>query len=128
MDPGEGASVADLFETASDWLTGLFAAKASKAIVYRRGAVSLRFNATLGNTQLQAIDGAGMAIEVESLDFLFEAGELDFGAGAVLPAEGDRIDYRGKTYEVLAVPGGSHYRETDPYGHGLRVHTKLIEE
>ncbi|TXH48573.1 MAG: hypothetical protein E6Q97_24510 [Desulfurellales bacterium] len=120
--------MADFLEAASAWLTDTFATRVSKSIVYSRGASSVSIDATIGTYQLQAIDGAGMSIEMESTDFLFEASALNFGAGPVLPAEGDRIVYREKTYEVLAVPGGSHYRETDPYGHGLRVHTKLIEE
>lgn len=115
--------VDELLEAGSQWLAGL----STKVIAYSRGSESIDITATPGTTDLQVVDTGGFVTSFHAADFIFPTAALDFGAGAVEPAVGDRITWKGCIYEVQNVPGARHFRYTDPDRTAIRVHTKLIE-
>ena len=75
-------------------------------------------------------DDAGLIHRVESRDFLVRTGDLDLGAGPILPRAGDQVrETVGLSvfvYEVNAPGGQPPFRYSDPYRRVLRIHTKHI--
>jgi hypothetical protein len=125
--------MSDILRTASTWLEARRHAVATTDVVYRRDDRSVCVRATIGRTEYQQDDGAGVIIRAESRDFLIRARDLVIDGLRVLPEAGDRIEETAHgtmfVYEVL--PVGSlqpHYRYSDPYRQTLRIHTKLIGE
>lgn len=123
----------DLLRRGSDWLEAKRHAVAASDVVYRRDDRSVCLRATIGRTEYQQDDGAGVITRAESRDFLILAADLVLDGVRVLPEAGDRIEetQQGATYvyEVLPVSGMQpHYRHSDPYRTTLRIHTKLIGE
>lgn len=123
----------DILRNASNWLEARRHAVATSDVVYRREDRAVAVQATIGRTEYQQDDGAGVITRAESRDFLILACDLVFDGMPALPEPGDRIEEtQGGTlfvYEVL--PVGSmqpHYRYSDPYRQTLRIHTKLIGE
>ena len=117
----------DLLSDGADWLGDTFASHVSQSITYTRSSSSVTISATPGETEMSVVDVSGFTVDFHAVDFTFRASDLDFGSGVVEPEEGDTIELSGRTYEVLSVPGGRHFRYSDPYRTILRVHTKLID-
>ncbi|HYD00775.1 MAG TPA: hypothetical protein VEB22_06060 [Phycisphaerales bacterium] len=123
----------DLLDRGSAFLERQRHQHLSRPVVYRRGGDSKELLATVGRTEFEQADSAGLIHRVESRDFLVRAEDLDFGAGPVLPRSGDKVRETegGRTfvYEVNA-PGGAGgqppFRYSDPYRRTLRIHTKHI--
>lgn len=124
--------MADLLQQAVDWLGGQRVAHLSRPVTYQRGGESVEIAATLGATSLEVSDEAGAMVRTRQTDFIVSAGELVLGGVAITPQVGDRIlvPSGGKTlvFEVLALPGGEHFRPADPMGTTLRIHAKQIDE
>ena len=124
----------DILRKASAFLEKLRHTTATSPVTYRRGDRAVYdVPATIGRTEYQQDDGAGVITRAESRDFLILACDLVFDGMPALPEPGDRIEEtQGGTlfvYEVLPVGGMQpHYRYSDPYRQTLRVHTKLIGE
>lgn len=124
----------DILRKASTFLEQLRHTTATSPVTYRRGDRAVYdVPATIGRTEYQQDDGAGVITRAESRDFLILACDLVIDGMPALPETGDRIEEtQGGTlfvYEVL--PVGSmqpHYRYSDPYRQTLRIHTKLIGE
>lgn len=102
----------------------------SRAVVYRRGAEEKEVQATIGRTEFEQADDAGLIHRMESRDFLIRAADLDLGSGPTLPRAGDRVRETAGTqvfvYEVNAPGAQPPFRYSDPYRRVLRVHTKHI--
>lgn len=102
----------------------------SRLVLYRRGADQKEVHATIGKTEFEQADDAGLIHRVESRDFLVRTGDLDLGAGSILPRAGDQVrETVGLSvfvYEVNAPGGQPPFRYSDPYRRVLRVHTKHI--
>jgi len=124
--------VADLLQQGVDWLDGQRVAHLSRSVTYQRGGESVEIAATLGATSLEVSDEAGATVRTRAADFIVSAGSLVLGGAAVMPLAGDRIlvPSGGKTlvFEVLALPGGEHFRPADPTGTALRIHAKQVDE
>lgn len=123
----------DILRTGSNWLEARRHAVAASDVVYRRDDRAVVLRATVGRTEYQQDDGAGVITQAETRDFLIRARDLVFDGVRVLPEAGDRIEEsQGGTlfvYEVLPVGTMQpHYRYSDPYRTTLRIHTKLIGE
>lgn len=124
----------DILRKASTFLEKLRHTTATSPVTYRRGDRAVYdVPATIGRTEYQQDDGAGVITRAESRDFLILACDLVFDGMPALPEPGDRIEEtQGGTlfvYEVLPVGGMQpHYRYSDPYRQTLRIHTKLIGE
>ncbi|MFO0493652.1 MAG: hypothetical protein ACK51T_14625 [bacterium] len=102
----------------------------TRSVVYRRGADEKEVQATIGKTEFEQADDAGLIHRVESRDFLVRTAELDLGAGPILPRAGDQVrETAGLSvfvYEVNAPGGQPPFRYSDPYRRVLRIHTKHI--
>ena len=103
----------------------------SRPVLYRRGTDEKEVQATIGKTEFEQADDAGLIHRVESRDFLVRTAELDLGAGPILPRAGDQVrETVGLSvfvYEVNAPGGQPPFRYSDPYRRVLRVHTKHID-
>lgn len=102
----------------------------SRTVVYQRGAEAKEVLATVGRTEFEQADDAGLIHRVESRDFLVRAADLDLGAGPILPRAGDQVretvGAQVFVYEVNAPGGQPPFRYSDPCRRVLRVHTKHI--
>ncbi len=102
----------------------------SRLVLYRRGTDEKEVQATIGKTEFEQADDAGLIHRVESRDFLVRTAELDLGAGPILPRAGDQVRETVDTtlfvYEVNAPGGQPPFRYSDPYRRVLRIHTKHI--
>jgi hypothetical protein len=121
----------DLLRTGSDWLADMLKEHASRPVVYRRGAVEVTVQATIGRTLLKLDDGyGGVRMEWTDRDFLIHAADLVLGTATALPERGDTIrETQGdKTlvYEVMAPGKEPAWRWSDVYRKVLRIHTKQV--
>ena len=121
----------DLLEQGAAFLEDQRHRHMSRAVVYQRGADSKEVQATVGKTEFEQADDAGLIHRTESRDFLIRTSDLDFGAGPILPRAGDRVreavDATVFVYEVNAPGGQPPFRFSDPYRKSLRIHTKHID-
>lgn len=123
--------MADLLQTASDWLHDRQKQHASRLVTYERGAATVAVQATIGRTIFEIDDEIGVVHKIESRDFLIHAADLVLSGSAVLPERGDRVrETDGTTtyiYEVMAPGKEPHYRYSDAYRKRFRIHTKQVE-
>ncbi len=102
----------------------------SRAVVYKRGSDAKEVQATVGRTEFEQADEAGLIHRTESRDFLIRAADLDLGSGPIQPRAGDQVRETVGTqvfvYEVNAPGGQPPFRYSDPYRRTLRIHTKHI--
>ena len=102
----------------------------SRLVLYRRGTDEKEVQSTIGKTEFEQADDAGLIHRVESRDFLVRTAELDLGAGPILPRAGDQVrETAGLSvfvYEVNAPGGQPPFRYSDPYRRVLRIHAKHI--
>jgi hypothetical protein len=119
-------------ENGAAWLSQQLDQFASVEITYQRGNQSLTFPATKGRTSFEQVDANNVIAIIESRDFIVTAGRLVFAGQATNPNAGDRIiETRNgvqSIYEVNAFGNQQPFRQCDPYGIKLRVHSKLISE
>ena len=122
--------MADILETASNWLEQQRAKHRTRTVAYVRGVDQVELAATIGRTQFEVDDGFGVIERIESRDFLVTAAELIVAGQTTLPQRGDLIretqDGTVFVYEVLAPGKEPHWRYSDPYRRTLRIHTKQI--
>ncbi len=120
----------DLLDRGSAFLDDQRHRHLSRTVLYRRGADEKEVQATIGKTEFEQADDAGLIHRVESRDFLIRAADLDLGAGPTLPRAGDQVRETSGSqvfvYEVNAPGGQPPFRYSDPYRRVLRVHTKHI--
>lgn len=120
----------NLLDQGAAWLADQLKTHASTEVVYQRGANQVAVQATIGKTEFEVDDGAGIIQRVQSRDYLIQAADLQLGGLATLPRAGDRIRERvgEKTfvYEVLAPGNEPPYRYSDPFRKLLRIHTKHV--
>ncbi|KAA0215773.1 MAG: hypothetical protein DYG94_06405 [Leptolyngbya sp. PLA3] len=122
--------MADLLEQGASWLDDQRHAHMARTVVYGRDAAQVELSATIGRTEFEQADEAGLIHRIESRDFLVRAADLDLGDGPTLPKTGDRVrevlGSRVFVYEVNAPGGQPPWRFSDPYRKALRIHTKHI--
>jgi hypothetical protein len=122
--------VGDLLEQGAAFLDDQRHRHMSRAVVYRRGADAKEVQATIGRTEFEQADEAGLIHRTESRDFLIRAADLDLGAGPIQPKAGDQVREQVGTqvlvYEVNAPGGQPPWRYSDPYRRVMRVHTKFV--
>ena len=120
----------DLLDRGAAFLVAQRHQHLSRPVVYRRGTDEKEVQATVGKTEFEQADDAGLIHRVESRDFLVRAADLDLGAGPILPRAGDQVRETVGTsvfvYEVNAPGGQPPWRYSDPYRRVLRIHTKHI--
>ncbi len=122
--------MADLLETASNWLEAKRTQHLSRTVTYQRGVDTVDVLASIGRTTFELDDGYGVLQKFESRDFLILADDLVLNGSTVLPQRGDRIQETQAgttyTYEVLAPGKEPVFRFSDAYRKTLRIHTKQI--
>jgi len=122
--------VGDLLDRGAAFLESQRHQHMTRSVVYRRGADEKEVLATIGKTEFEQADDAGLIHRVESRDFLVRTEDLDLGAGPILPRSGDQVRETVGTavfvYEVNAPGGQPPFRYSDPYRRVLRIHTKHI--
>lgn len=122
--------MADLLEQGASFLDTQRHTHMARPVVYQRGAAQIEVSATIGRTEFEQADEAGLIHRIESRDFLVRTADLDLGAGPTLPKPGDRVrETAGSSvfvYEVNAPGGQPPWRFSDPYRKALRIHTKHI--
>jgi hypothetical protein len=119
------------------WLGGQMKAHESRPVTYSRGAKKITIDrAVKGRSQVDAETSPdfGAVQRYESVDWIVDAADIDFGGGPEAPKRGDRItDTRSGAsvvYEVMpfGLAGDSHWRWADPPNNQrLRIHTKLVD-
>jgi hypothetical protein len=123
----------NLLEDGAQWLADQMEESVSSPVVYVRGSLECPLNASLGKTQFEVTDQAGMLQNVESHDFILRASEMLFDGLPFVPKAYDSvlIVRGGVTHKYVVVQYGSMidsteqvYRWCDPYGKQLRVHTR----
>jgi hypothetical protein len=121
----------NLLDQGAAWLADQLKTHASTEVVYQRGADQVAVQATIGKTEFEIDDGAGIIQRVQSRDYLIQAADLQLAGLVTLPQAGDRIRERvgEKTfvYEVLAPGNQPHFRYSDPFRNLLRIHTKNVD-
>lgn len=113
------------------WLNTIRGTKLSESVDYDTNSQTITINALRGSSTYDSAEAGGVVAEARSTDFIVSAADLVFALGARLPQEGDkiRVTVGGvvSTFEVLASPGGTHYKPLDGTGLMLRIHTRLID-
>jgi hypothetical protein len=120
--------MSNVLEEASEWLSGQIDANASSPVLYRRGSLTAPVVAGKAKTIFEVPSVDGMLVQIESHDWIITAQAISLDGVVSRPALGDRIieTVGGKlhAYEVTRFGQEQHYRQCDPFGHKLRVHTK----
>ena len=120
----------DLLDRGSAFLDDQRHKHMSRTVVYQRGAEAKEVLATIGRTEFEQADDAGLIHRVESRDFLVRTADMDLGSGLTLPRAGDQVRETVGTqvfvYEVNAPGGQPPFRYSDPFRRVLRIHTKHI--
>jgi hypothetical protein len=124
--------MADLLQSASQWLDRQRKAFASQTVTYRRGAFSVSVQATIGRSVFEVEEASGVVQQVESRDYLITPADLVLNSATVEPQAGDTIEEttggRTRTYKCLPFGTEKPWRYSDPYRATFRVHTKLMSE
>lgn len=124
--------MADMLADAVAWLDTMRTAHMSSQVTYQRGAETVDIDATFGTTTYEVADDVGGIVKTTAIDFLVSADALVIGGSVVLPKLGDRLivqrGLQSLVFEVLDLGGVGHYRQMDPHGTMLRLHTKYIGE
>jgi hypothetical protein len=121
----------DLLSKARSWLAGQLKAHAAVEVVYRRGEDLCELTAAKGQSLFGVDDGAGIAVNYESIDWLCDAADLVLDGEVALPEKGDRIEETDEggavqVYEVTAPGTEPAWRYRDPERLRLRIHSKYI--
>jgi hypothetical protein len=115
--------VADMLANGAAWLTGQLKAVAGSAVTYRRGSDEAEVVATVGRSQFEAANQAGVVETWESRDFLVTTADLPYGD----PERGDVIiEASGETvveYEVTSPRGVPEWHYGDAFRSIVRIHT-----
>jgi len=123
----------DLLEQGAAFLDDQRHRHMSRTVVYKRGSDAKEVQATIGRTEFEQADEAGLIHRMESRDYLIRAADLDLGSGPIQPKAGDQVREQvgsvgGQVlvYEVNAPGGAPPWRFSDPYRRVMRVHTKFV--
>lgn len=120
----------DLLDRGSAFLDDQRHRHMTRAVIYQRGAEAKEVQATIGKTEFEQADDAGLIHRTESRDYLIRTADLDLGAGPIQPRAGDQVrETQGEqvlVYEVNAPGGQPPWRYSDPYRRVMRVHTKFV--
>jgi len=121
--------VPDLLASGAAWLSEQRHRHLTRSITYRRGSRAIEMRATVGRTDWEVDDGHGYLERFESRDFVVRSSDLVLEGRKSLPSPGDRISEVGSTavYEVMAPPRAPAWRNADPDGISIRIHSKRVD-
>jgi len=113
----------DMFAQASTWLELIRSENMTQAILYTRGDIQTSINASLGRSVFSTEDAQGIALTVQTQDFIVAASDINGK-----PQRKDKIQYNGSIYEVLDQVGIPVYRINNYNADTYRIHTKKVGE
>ncbi len=117
--------MADVLDTANEWLVDQVLRYRSRTVKYRRGGSEASVPAVTGRSIFRIDTGYGLFEHVVTQDYLIAVASLR-AAGIDEPRVGDRIVDGDAVFEVLSLGNEPHYK-TDPYLRVHRIHTKRVE-
>jgi len=118
--------MADMLQSAAEWLGRMFQQHASQPVVYRYDGQAIEVTATIGRTVHEVTDAYGITAQVETRDYLIPAEQLE-----ITPQAGNQIREtladRVEVYEVMhPVAGKEPWRWSDPHRIMRRIHTSHV--
>lgn len=120
--------MADAFKSGMNHLIAAVKGNRGTAITYKRGGESVSITATVGGTEAESDETAGIYVRYRSRDYLIEAADLIISGSQTEPARGDTIEetINGEThtFEVLPLGGEQAFAYSDHNHKQLRVHTR----
>lgn len=124
--------MADLLESGSRFVANTMNCHFARTVTYVRGQDSAEIRATPSRSTFEVDNGTGI-VRVVTRDWIVRVQDLVHTSGRFLPERGDRIveigaDGAPVEYEVTNVGSEPQWRQCDPYGHSIRVHTKQVGE
>lgn len=106
-----------------EWLSRTLLGKASREVIYSRGAFSGALNAVIGRAQVDGQDERGLVVSTTFHDFIVSAADLN-GIVTAPPEEGDTIQDGDQLYEVRPLaPGAGCWAWSDARKTVYRIHT-----
>ena len=120
------AMARDLLNIGLSTLSSKLKTHASATVTYQRGEDSVQVSATRGRTAYTVHDESGVEVGSGVVDFLIAAEDLVIDDAVITPKIGDKIVASDATFTVLALPGDGCWRNSDPFGINLRIHTKEL--
>lgn len=96
--------------------------------IYCRASYRIPVEVVIGSSTLvdETADADSYA-EIKSVDFLLTPSELVLGEDSLEPQRGDRIEWRGEVYSVMAGANGAAWSWSDSRRVFYRVHTVRTE-
>lgn len=124
--------MADLLESGAQFIAKTMNVQFSRTVTYVRGQDSAELKATPSRSTFEVDSGTGI-VRVVTRDYIVKVADLVHTSGRFLPQRGDRIIEMGADgapveYEVTNVGSEPEWRQCDPYGLAIRVHTKQVGE
>lgn len=102
----------------------------SESITYKRDALQVTLDATIGRVGADQGEAEGIIVDLEGVDFIILAAALILNTVLTVPRDGDTIEYDPGTgvivYQVRRNDLDQVYRNCDEYGLDIRVHTKRL--
>lgn len=124
--------MAGLFREGAALLARVRGASLAEPLVYRRrsNGAEVSVSGTASPPAAEETDAERLVSLVRRMHFLIAAADLQIGGERFEPGDGDEIVRTGqnatgapRTYRVAGEPGQPPFRESDPFGITLRVHT-----
>lgn len=115
----------DILARAEEYARKLRRQSLSKLATYQRGSVAKPLLVTQAATIAESDDGE-LIVNTTIVDWIFEASELLISGSTTEPQPGDRIEWDGKTFELMALGGEKCWRWHGRDGKSYRVHTRLV--
>lgn len=124
--------MADLLESGARFIANTMNVQFARDVTYVRGQDSTVLKATPSRSTFEVESEAGI-MRVVTRDWIVRVCDLVLMSGRTLPERGDRIIETGRDgvpveYEVTNVGSEPQWRQCDPYGFSIRVHTKQLGE
>lgn len=123
--------LSDMLQNGLAWLSQQLTAHASRAVIYRRDALSAELRATIGRSLYEQDNGEGVITRSQVRDYLIDTSELMNSVIGSLPRRGDQIieleNNCQYTFEVMSLAGEPPWRYSDPFRLKLRIHTRQID-
>ena len=111
-----------MFLSALKWMHNVQGDVLGEEISYTSiGGSPRKIKAVPGRFVFRVSDGYGASIRIEAQDFIVSIDELPDP-----PQKGDRVQWRGRNFEVLAPEGEQVWRWMDMSHSARRIHTKEV--
>jgi hypothetical protein len=123
--------MSDMLHRGQAWLANKLTRHASRKVTYIRGDLVAELAATIGKSDYEQDDGAGVLTRSQVRDYLIDTASLLASSIASLPRKGDEIHETDSetthVYEVMSLGGEPPWRYSDPFRVKLRIHAKQID-